>query len=185
MRRIMLQTVLLAAFTAGPVLAETTTPPAPGNDAPVTAVDRQGFLRMVTSANNWEIQSSELAKRKTEDEALRRFADKIVFDHVGAAVKLKTKLETKPQNAETLPPADLLPKHDEMMRQLEAAAAGPAFDALYLDMQTQAHMEAIALFRGYAGAGDDPVLTDFARETLPSLESHLAWAVELAARKAP
>jgi putative membrane protein len=58
-----------------------------------------------------------------------------------------------------------------MISQLEAADAG-AFDGLYVDLQTQAHMEAVALFRTYAGSGEDRVIVGFAKETLPVLVSH-------------
>lgn len=175
---------LLLALTAGPALAQSPPlPPKPGNDAaPMMATDRDGFLRMVISANNWEIQSSEIAKRKTSDDGVRRLAEKIIFDHVGAAVRLKARLETRPQDAETLPPAELVPKHEKMLGQLDAVPSGAAFDALYLDMQAEAHVEAISLFRSYAGSGEDQALVGFARETLPSLESHLARVTELAAR---
>jgi putative membrane protein len=54
------------------------------------------------------------------------------------------------------------------------AAKGKVFDTLYLDMQAQANMEAVSLFRTYAGSGDDQSLVGFAKETLPSLETHLA-----------
>lgn len=179
-KRIMLHTALLAALTAGPVFAQTAPPPTPGNDvAPATAVDRDGFLDMVVSSNNWEIQSSELAKKKTTREDIRKLADKIIFDHVGAAVKLKARLENRPQDAESLPAADLAPKHRDMLDQLEAAPSGPEFDALYLKLQGDAHMEAIALFRNYVASGEDQQLVGFARETLPALESHLARVTEL------
>jgi putative membrane protein len=35
-------------------------------------------------------------------------------------------------------------------------------------------MEAVGLFRTYADSGDDQSLVGFAKETLPSLETHLA-----------
>lgn len=59
-----------------------------------------------------------------------------------------------------------------MLAQLNAAE-GADFDPLYVDMQAQAHMEAVALFRTYAGSGDNAAVVGFAKETLPVLEMHL------------
>ncbi|MER8638000.1 MULTISPECIES: DUF4142 domain-containing protein [unclassified Mesorhizobium] len=35
-------------------------------------------------------------------------------------------------------------------------ASGDSFQSKYIDMQTQAHKEAVALFSAYANSGDDP-----------------------------
>lgn len=70
-----------------------------------------------------------------------------------------------------------------MLDQLKAAE-GKDFDILYVDMQAQAHMEAVALFRTYAGAGDDQTLVGFAKETLPRLETHLGHVKMLVAQNA-
>ncbi|MDC9825169.1 DUF4142 domain-containing protein [Devosia sp. ZB163] len=53
------------------------------------------------------------------------------------------------------------------------------FDTLYLDIQAQAHMEAIALFRTFAGSGDDQTLVGIAKEALPTLETHMAHVKKL------
>ena len=102
----------------------------------------------------------------------------IIADHRKAGAKLKGLLEAK---KETPPPAKLSPKHQKMLDQLKAAK-GKDFDILYIDMQAHAHMEAVALFRTYAGAGDDQTLMGFARETLPRLETHLGHVKMLIAR---
>ncbi len=179
MKRFMLHAALLATLAAGPALAQPA-PPKPGDDAaPMMSIDRDTFLQMVASANDWEIRSSELANKKTSDEGIKQFAHMIITDHVGAAVKLKERLETKQEGADSMPPAALVPKHERMLQQLEAAANGPEFDTLYLDMQAQAHMEAVGLFRTYAGSGEDQTLVGFARETLPTLETHLGHVKHL------
>jgi putative membrane protein len=69
-----------------------------------------------------------------------------------------------------------------MLDQLQAAK-GKDFDTLYLDMQVQAHLEAIALFRTYAGSGDDQTVVGFAKETLPSLETHLSHVKMVVAKQ--
>lgn len=164
--------------------ARPATPPRADNDVPRTVtIERGGFLRLAISGFNWQIQAGEMARRKTCNDDMRRLAGKIIFDHVDAAVRLGMRLEARPQDAGTLPPAELVPKHERMLRQLEAAPRGPAFDALYLAMQTEEHIEAIALFRAYAGAGEDRGLAGFARETLPGLIGRLVEATGITTRR--
>lgn len=170
-------TAMTLAFALNPSVAQDMEPKPAGDAAPMMAVDRDGFVKTVTSANEFEVRSSELAAQKAGSDKLKEAASMIVTDHKEAGEKLKMILEAK---AVTPPPTELSPKHRKMMDQLNAAG-GKDFEALYLDMQAQAHMEAVGLFRTYAGGGDDQEVIGFAKETLPSLENHLAHVTMLLA----
>ncbi len=104
---------------------------------------------MAMSSDQFEIRSSELAGEKSESGEIKELAEMIIADHTKAREKLKATLDSKG----AAPPADapLAPKLQKMVSQLEAAS-GKDFDTLYLDMQAQAHMEAVGLFRTYAGS---------------------------------
>ena len=171
-----------AVLASGPVFAQTAAPAAPADATATMPVDTDTFLRMVLSSNDWEIQSSELAKTKSSNASVVQFADMIIEDHTAAA-KLKETLEKKEEAPEGLPPAALTPKHQSMLQQLGAVTSGPDFDKLYIDMQAQAHQEAITLFRGYASSGNDQALVGFAKETLPTLEKHFAEVGKLTGSK--
>lgn len=172
-----------AVLASGPVFAQTATPAAPADATATMPVDTDTFLRMVLSSNDWEIQSSELAKTKSSNASVVQFADMIIEDHTAAAAKLKETLEKKEEAPEGLPPAALTPKHQSMLQQLGAVTSGADFDKLYIDMQAQAHQEAITLFRGYASSGTDQALVGFAKETLPTLEKHFAEVGKLTGSK--
>jgi putative membrane protein len=159
---------LAAALSATPLLAQDVPAKPAGDATPVMTMDRETFLRMVASSNTWEIESSKLAKENAEAAGIKEAAEMIIADHEKAAEKLAMTLEGKGVKA---PEPVLNAKHQKMLDQLKAAM-GAEFDMLYLDMQAQAHMEAVALFRTYAGAPDDQELGGFAKETLPALESH-------------
>jgi putative membrane protein len=151
----------------------------PASDAaPMMTIDRDTFLKMVGSSNVWEIESSKLAQDNAKAADLKDTANMIVADHQKASDKLKMTLEGKGGAA---PAPELNVKHRKMLDQLQAAK-GSDFDMLYLDMQAQAHMEAVASFRTYAGAGDDQELVGFAKDTLPSLETHLGHVKMLIAK---
>lgn len=140
-------------------------------------VDTPHFLAQVMSSNQFEIDSSELAKEKSQDENVLAVAAMIIADHTAASQKLEALLADHP--AKPAEPAGLSPKHEKMLSQREAAE-GADFNTLYIDMQGQAHMEAIGLFRAYVGSGDDAVLVGFAKETLPALETHAVHVTALA-----
>lgn len=158
------------ALSAHPLIAQAMKPKPAGDASPIMVVDKPSFVKMVTSSNEFEIRSSELAKQNADQDGIKKAADMIISDHKKAGEKLKATLEAK--GGVPAEPVILEPKHQKMLDQLQAAK-GKGFDTLYLDMQAQAHMEAVALFRSYAGSGDDQSLVGFAKETLPSLETHL------------
>ncbi|WP_114945776.1 DUF4142 domain-containing protein [Microvirga calopogonii] len=72
----------------------------------------------------------------------------------------------------------LPPDKMAMLNQL-ASTSGPQFDRLYGQAQRMAHQEALALHSGYAQAGNDPSLRQFAASVVPHLEHHAADAQRL------
>lgn len=154
-----------------PALADVVKPKPAGDAAPMMVMDRATFVSVVPSANEFEIKSSELALEKAEAPDLKDAAKMIIADHKKAGDKLKAVLKGK--GVDLAEPVVLAPKHQKMLDQLQTVS-GKDFDTLYLDMQAQAHMEAIGIFRTYAGSGDDQSVVGFAKETLPSLETHMA-----------
>ncbi|MCO6052014.1 DUF4142 domain-containing protein [Mesorhizobium sp. RP14(2022)] len=135
------------------------------------------FAKTVMSSNEFEIQSSKLAEEKAAATDVKEFAKQMIADHTKAGEGLKAALEKSNMTPEA---PKLSPKHAAMVEQLKAAS-GEDFQMLYIDMQTQAHMEAVTLFRTYSGSGDDQNVVAFAKKTLPTLEMHLMHVKELVA----
>lgn len=123
------------------------------------------FVRMAASGDMFEIQSSKLALTKSDDPAIKKFAQMIVSDHMAASKKLMSIAGEKP-------PTMLDKKHADMMDKLNAAS-GREFTQLYVSMQITAHKEAIDLYERYSKTGDDAKVKAFAAETLPTLRAHL------------
>lgn len=158
---------LAALLSTAAAAATPVEPKPPGDASAVMVVDTPSFIATVMGANAFEIQSSELANSKSQNAELKAVAAMIIADHTEAQGKLEALLGT----AAPSPKPPLPPKLQRMLDQLNAAD-GKDFETLYVDMQAQAHMEAIALFRTYAGSGDDQTLVGFAKQTLPKLETH-------------
>jgi predicted outer membrane protein len=72
----------------------------------------------------------------------------------------------------------LPPDKMAMLNQL-ASTSGPQFDRLYGQAQRMGHQEALALHSGYAQAGNDPSLRQFAASVVPHIEHHAADARRL------
>jgi putative membrane protein len=137
-------------------------------------VDKASFVKVVTSSNAFEIESSKLAEQKSKDADVREFAKQMISDHTMAADELKKAAKLGDE------PVKLAPKHAAMIELLKGASEQD-FQALYIDMQATAHMEAVSLFGTYAKGGDDAAVKAFAAKTLPKLEMHKMHVVKLVA----
>ncbi len=159
----MLKPILTAAFLS--VGAMTMAPQAALSQAASASMMKPEFVRMAASGDMFEIESSKLALSKSDDPAIKKFAQMIVTDHMAASKKLISIASEKPS-------ATLDKKHADMMDKLKAAS-GREFTQLYVTMQLTAHKEAIDLYERYSKTGDDAKLKAFAMATLPTLRAHL------------
>lgn len=135
-----------------------------------------GFVEAVAIAGLFEIQTSKLALERTQEIQIRAFAEMMVEDHTKIAGQLKHAVaEAK---GEITLPTTLDAEHEAILQKLRAAS-GRDFDALYLQIQTTAHQQAVGLFGAFANDGDQTALKAFAAKTLPILQGHLAHVLRL------
>ena len=69
-------------------------------------------------------------------------------------------------------------EHRQMLQRLQNAR-GAEFDRLYMQMQVQAHQQAVDMFTTYSQQGDNAQLKQFAAQTLPTLQQHLQRAQQV------
>lgn len=169
-----LMTPFAVAQTPAPATGAMTAAPAP---MAMTATTPAEFVPMATHSNMFEIMSSEIALEKSQNAEVDEFAQQMITDHTKASEDMQAALQESDAGVEM--PTELDERHQGMVDQLEAASA-EEFDALYLQMQTQAHEEAVALFESYSTEGEDGPLKEFATATLPTLEMHLEMAQGMA-----
>jgi putative membrane protein len=132
-----------------------------------------GFLAQAGSANQWEIESSQLALQASTNPAVRNFANMIIADHM----RLGQAIGAAASSAGlTPPPPALLPAQQSMLDQLRAAGSGPSFDMAYQQAQIGAHLQAIQLMQNYATSGDVPALRTAASQAVPTMQMHLQQA---------
>ncbi|MBZ9936942.1 DUF4142 domain-containing protein [Mesorhizobium sp. BR1-1-16] len=129
---------------------------------------------MAAVSGLYEVQASQLALDRSKDTEVRAFAEMMITDHTKADRELR-------QTAGTMTlPTTLDPPHQALIDAL--GAAGPNFDALYVEQQIAAHKDAVALFTRYSETGPNGALRGLAAKMLPTLQHHQEMAGALKPR---
>lgn len=133
------------------------------------------FFETAASANQFEIESSQLALQRVSDPALKSYAQRMVKDHEQAGRELKALARKKDVTLST----QLLKRHAAMLKDLRDEKQGPEFDEEYRNKMIASHKEAVSLFDEAARDAKDPDVKAFAAKTLPTLQAHGGSAQEL------
>ena len=134
---------------------------------PALAADKaQDFVNKAAAGGMFEVESSKIAEGKVKDQSVKDFAQKMIDDH-GAA---NAKLETIAGEQKLKMPADTDAKHKSDLEALQTAK--DPVDKPYVQMQRDAHADAVKLFESYAKDGDNAQLKTFAQQTVPTLKMH-------------
>jgi putative membrane protein len=160
MRRALFAFFVFVLAGVSPALAQADTGSRPSQD----------YVTKAAIGDMFEIQSSKLALKKSQDAKVKSFANRMIKDHTASTAKLKSII--KSEQLPLVPPAKLDDAHQQMIDQLNGAT-GADFDKAYLDMQMKAHEEALAVHQGYADNGLDMKLKAFAKKTSAVVQMHL------------
>jgi putative membrane protein len=131
------------------------------------------FVPLVAMSDTFELLSSGLAEKQSNNNSIKSYAQHLVKDHAQSSHELLTL--AKQAGIEVPLPAPLDQKHQAMIDQL-SQMTGPEFDQAFTRMQVAAHEDAIKLFMKYAKYGDNQAIRSFAMTTLPVLQKHLQAA---------
>ena len=134
----------------------------------------QTFVTKATNGGMYEVESSKQALEKAKDASVKQFAQRMIDDHSKANKEIESIAAKNGVNV----PKNLDKAHAAKLKTL-SAAKGTAFDRTYVQQQTDAHRQAVTLFRDYAAKGENAELKAFAGQTLPTLESHTKEVQEL------
>lgn len=140
------------------------------------------FLAQVGSANQFEIQSSQLALQVSQNPGVRNLANRLIADHTMMGQQVAAAAASA--GIAPLPPT-LLPADQAMLDQLRAAGAGPSFDMAFQQAQITVHQQGIQLMQNYAASGDVPALRAVASQAIPTMQMHLSMAQSLQVAAAP
>lgn len=169
----------LATIVASPSQAAPTTPannPSPSSQAGQPKLSTATFTTQAANGNMLEIQTSQLAAGRSQNDEVNQFAQRMIQDHTKAADRLKSIAD--------MVPTELDQQHASTLADLRKVN-GPQFDRQYVQLQLTAHRDAIQLYQRYAQNGDDKDLKQFASELLPTLRDHLQMAEKLSGSLPP
>ena len=153
-----------ATDTATPAAAETTA-------APDHATQ---FLTDVIQTNNAEIKFGQAAQDMGSTQAVRDFGKMLVDDHT----KANSQAAEIAKAMNVIVPTSIKPD-DMAAYNMATSMKGADFDKDFADAMVKGHQKAVDMFQQEVDSGDPAQVTDFARQTLPTLKKHLETAKSL------
>jgi len=172
--------VVLTLGMLGAGYAQTPTTPQPSESvSKLDSTDRQ-FLDDAAEAGATEVAGSKLALEKGKHAEVKTFAQQMIDDHTKVAQQLTELAKSKGYEPPTEP---------SLMQKAKLKALGlrdEGFDEAYAnEIGVSAHEDAVVLFEKASKEVQDPEVKQFATETLPKLQEHLAHAKTLQQTVAP
>ena len=139
------------------------------------AVTPESFASQAAVIGKAEIELGQIALKNTQDEGVRKYAERMVKDHSAADKKLKA-IAAK-ENLQL--PQSLDAEHEALKTKLQSLK-GEDFDRAYVNAMAKGHDKAVALFESASQQSQMPgELKQFAASTLPTLEQHQEMAHSL------
>lgn len=118
-----------------------------------------------------EVNASEVAQEKAQNQQVKDFAAMMIQDHTKANEELKSLASSKNITLPTAPGEDHLKNIADLN-----SYTGADFDKEYMDLMVADHEKAVSLFEDASEDAEDSELRAFAAKTLPNLQKHLEHA---------
>jgi putative membrane protein len=138
--------------------------------ASLNAVDRQ-FITKAAQSDMTEIQTSQLALKRSQNPQVRQFAQEMIQQHTQSSNKLKPLASQKSVGL----PTSLGAENQALLTQL-TKLSGTKFDQAYMSGQAKAHAKTQAVYQNEVKQGQDTDVKAFARQVLPVVTAHLRMA---------
>jgi putative membrane protein len=137
------------------------------------------YVRDAALGDRFEIEAAKLARERTHNPEVQRYARMMIEDHTASSSALKAALIE--HHIDVAPPKKLDQQHAQALQDLQAESSR-SFDERYMEAQVQAHEEALELHNTYAQNGDNPDLKRFAALTASKVRKHLQLARAIVTR---
>jgi len=135
----------------------------------------QQFVQKASAIDLAEINLGNLAARLGSSDQVKQFGQHMVADHTKSSRMLTAIVDRKQLKSATT----MDKKHQALFDKLKTLN-GADFDKEYMRNMAMGHKEAVDLYRQEAKQGKDEDLKTFAQSTLPTIESHLKMAQDVA-----
>ncbi len=135
------------------------------NTTPLSKSD-SSFAMEAAMGGMMEVEAGRIAQSNATHDSVKAFGAMMVNDHTKANQDLMSAVAGRVTIPTSLP-ADMQ-KHLDEMRKM----TGKAFDQHYIKMMSEDHSKDINKFEKEASSGTDPMLKQFAQNSLPVLQMH-------------
>ena len=139
------------------------------NASVAAPTDEAGYVAQAGAADLFEIESSKIALEKSQNKAVRDFAQMMIDQHQKSTADIKAAAQ---KAGVTVQPPALMANQQQILEEIKAADAGN-FDSVYVRNQRMAHNAALALHQGYARNGDTPALKETASAVAKVVQEHI------------
>jgi len=142
----------------------------------------KSFVLTAAAGGLAEVELGQLARERGDSEAVKKLSQHMVDDHT----RLNNELSQLASKKGVALPAEPMAKHKAIKEAL-AKLSGPTFDKQYVREMVKDHEADIAAFQKEADQGKDSDLVTWVKQSLPTLQAHLAMAKDAEAKvnKAP
>jgi len=150
--------------------------PASTIPSPADETKAPTFVTKAAASDMFEIESSKIALQRSQNAAVKKFAEEMIKAHTKTTDALKKTLADSGTNVSppTALPQDLQSKIDDLNK-----ASPQDFDKKYVDEQIDGHQSALNVMQRYAQDGDVAQLKQLAAQTAPTVQQHLTMAKSL------
>jgi putative membrane protein len=138
--------------------------------------ETRDYVQTAAMGDLFEIESSRLALQRSSSNEVKELAQHMVDEHQRTSDDMKARLVRAGVIVEA--PTMLDDEHREKLEDLRSAS-NQEFDEQYIELQKEAHDEALSLHRDYAMDGDMADLKAFASDAVPKIEMHQMMIAEL------
>lgn len=128
------------------------------------------FIKEAIQGNLAEVSMGKLAEQKASSPAVRAYGQMLVADHG----KANEKARAAAKSAAAKIPAEPTSKQKSELKDL-GKLTGAKFDKEFMRHMVKDHKKDVTAYEKQAAAGSGPV-TEYAKETLPTLKRHLERA---------
>lgn len=129
------------------------------------------FFSQAAQGGLSEVENGKLAQAQASTQEVRDFGAMMVKDHSAANEKLQKIAQAKSMTLPTTPSVTQSAAHERLK-----LLSGATFDRSYMRNQIRSHEETEMLFKKEIARGEDGPAKNFASETLPVIQAHLAKA---------
>jgi len=132
------------------------------------------IMIMAARSNNAEIQTSELALQRSNNDSVRQYAQRMIEEHTS----VNQQLEPLAAQREIELPTTANDFDNAILEKL-TQVPDEQFDQACMDTQVNAHLKSLTVFRTGARQVMDADLNAYATTLLPSIQDHLDIATEM------